>query len=106
MIAARSAVTRTCAARPSCSSVMVSGVKPDCLLQTAPPVIAAMSSSLCSALAPAAVGFDGGAGDIRRIWGEQKRDHGGDFGRLGQPAECALRADERVKRYIGVCRGV
>lgn len=41
--------------------------------------------TVMSELAPAAVGFDGGAGDIRRVWGEQKRDHGGDFGRLIRP---------------------
>ena len=52
MIAVRSALTRTCAARPSWSTVIVSRVNPECLLSTAPPVIAAMSSSLRSRRSP------------------------------------------------------
>ena len=52
MIVVLSAVTRTWEARPSWSAVIVSRVKPECLLYTAPPVSAAMSSSLCSLRSP------------------------------------------------------
>ena len=52
MIVVLSALTRTCAARPSWSTVIVSRVNPECLLYTAPPVIAAMSSSLRSRRSP------------------------------------------------------
>ena len=52
MIVVLSAVTRTCEARPSCATVIVSRVNPECLDRTAPPVSAATSSSLCSRLSP------------------------------------------------------
>jgi hypothetical protein len=51
-IAVRSAFTRTWDARPSWPAVMVSRVKPECLLYTSPPVIVAMSSSLRSLRSP------------------------------------------------------
>ena len=52
MIAVRSALTRTCDARPSWLACIVSSVKPECLLYTSPPVIVAMSSSLRSRRSP------------------------------------------------------
>ena len=52
MIVVRSAVTRTCRARPICARVMFSRLKPECLLNTSPPVIVAMSSSLRSRRSP------------------------------------------------------
>ena len=52
MIAVLSAFTRTWAARPSWSTVIVSSVNPACRLSTSPPVSAAMSSSLRSRRSP------------------------------------------------------
>lgn len=59
-----------------------------------------------SALAPAAGRFDGGAGDVGRVWGEQKREHGGDFVGLAQRAKGAHGTDERVERDVCECWGV
>ncbi len=52
MMAVRSAVTRTCRARPSCSTWIDSMLAPECLLMTVPPVMVAMSSSLRNRRSP------------------------------------------------------
>jgi hypothetical protein len=51
-IAVELSVIRTCSARPRCSEVIVCRLKLAYLLSTLPPVIAAMSSSLCSLRSP------------------------------------------------------
>ena len=52
MTVVRSAVTRTCAARPSWARVIVSIVEPECFDSTVPPVTVARSSSLRSRRSP------------------------------------------------------
>lgn len=51
-----------------------------------------------SVLAQAAVGFDGGAGDIRRVWESGNATTLGDFDRLGHPTGCAHRKQSLAAR--------